>query len=63
MKINDIIKDLRREAALPRSVGQSMAICSPDLLDEAADAIEGLANTVAAIPEVMAERTGRVKQA
>ena len=28
MNINDIIKALRREAALPRSVGQSMAICS-----------------------------------
>lgn len=51
MIINDIIKSLRHEAALPRSVGQNMAICSPDLLDEAADAIEGLANTVAARPK------------
>ena len=63
MNINDIIKALRREAALPRSVGQEMAICSPDLLDEAADAIEGMANTVAVIPEIMAERTGKEKRA
>lgn len=62
MNINDIIKALRREAALARAVGQEMAICSPNLLDEAADAIEGLANTVAVIPEIMAERTGKEKQ-
>ena len=55
MNINDIIKALRREAALPRTVGQSMSIVSPALLDEAAESLELLFNAFGAAVDILRE--------
>ena len=55
MKASELIKELRREAELPRTVGQSMAIVSPALLDEAAESLELLVNAFSAAVEILRE--------
>lgn len=55
MKCSELITQLRREAELPRTVGQSMAIVSPALLDEAAESLELLFNAFGAATEILRE--------
>ena len=55
MKCAELITQLRREAELPRTVGQSMAIVSPALLDEAAESLETLFNAFDAAVEILRE--------
>lgn len=55
MKCSELITLLRREAELPRTVGQSMALVSPALLDEAAESLETLFNAFGAAVEILRE--------
>lgn len=55
MKCSELITQLRREAELPRTVGQPMAIVSPSLLDEAAESLELLFNAFGAAVEILRE--------